>query len=48
MKEIETSLKRMERMNVKVNGVILNDIVKSAALYYNSGYSAYDYGYTRE
>ena len=48
VKEIETSLKRMERMNVKVNGVILNDIVKSAALYYNSGYSAYDYGYTRE
>ena len=48
VKEIETSLKRMERMNVKVNGVILNDIVKSAALYYNSGYSAYDSGYTRE
>ncbi|CZV08181.1 polysaccharide biosynthesis tyrosine autokinase [Enterobacter cloacae] len=48
VKEIETSLKRMERMGVKVNGAILNDIVKSAALYYNSGYSHYDYGYTQE
>lgn len=48
VKEVETSLKRMERMGVKVNGAILNDIVKSAALYYNSGYSHYDYGYTQE
>ncbi|MEZ0533877.1 polysaccharide biosynthesis tyrosine autokinase [Enterobacter sp. KB-221C9] len=48
VKEIATSLKRMERMGVKVNGAILNDILKSAALYYNSGYSHYDYGYTQE
>ncbi|ESN13961.1 cryptic autophosphorylating protein tyrosine kinase Etk [Enterobacter sp. MGH 24] len=48
VKEVETSLKRMERMGAKVNGAILNDIVKSAALYYNSGYSHYDYGYTQE
>ena len=48
VKEIETSLKRMERMGVQVSGTILNDIVKSAALYYNSGYSYYDYGYSPE
>lgn len=48
IKEIEYCLKRMEQMSVKVNGVILNDIVRSAALYYKSGYSHYDYGYTPE
>ena len=30
---------------VKVSGTILNDIIKSAALYYSSGYSQYEYGY---
>ncbi|WP_133300903.1 hypothetical protein MX657_15205 [Enterobacter chuandaensis] len=48
VKEIENSLKRLQQMGVKVNGAILNDIVKSAALYYSSGYSHYDYGYTPE
>lgn len=48
VKEIENCLKRLAQMGVQVNGAILNDIVKSAALYYNSGYSHYDYGYTRE
>lgn len=46
-KEVEHSLKRLRQTGVQVNGAILNDIVKSAALYYNSGYSHYDYGYTR-
>ncbi|MFZ5271205.1 polysaccharide biosynthesis tyrosine autokinase [Enterobacter asburiae] len=48
VKEIENCLKRLQHMGVQVNGAILNDIVKSAALYYNSGYSHYDYGYTQE
>lgn len=48
VREIENCLKRLAQMGVQVNGAILNDIVKSAALYYNSGYSHYDYGYTRE
>ncbi|ELH8610358.1 polysaccharide biosynthesis tyrosine autokinase [Enterobacter asburiae] len=48
VKEIEHCLKRLQQMGVQVNGAILNDIVKSAALYYNSGYSHYDYGYTQE
>ena len=48
VKEIENCLKRMQQMGVQVNGAILNDIVKSATLYYNSGYSHYDYGYTQE
>ncbi|CDL32838.1 hypothetical protein [Enterobacter hormaechei] len=30
---------------MKVSGTILNDIVKSAALFYSSGYSQCDYGY---
>ncbi|MGX9868752.1 polysaccharide biosynthesis tyrosine autokinase [Enterobacter mori] len=46
VKEIEHCLKRLQQMGVQVNGAILNDIVKSASLYYNSGYSHYDYGYT--
>lgn len=48
VKEIENCLKRLQQMGGQVNGAILNDIVKSAALYYNSGYSHYDYGYTQE
>ena len=46
VKEIEHCRKRLQQMGVQVNGAILNDIVKSASLYYNSGYSHYDYGYT--
>lgn len=46
VKEIENCLKRLQQMGVQVKGAILNDIVKSASLYYNSGYSHYDYGYT--
>ncbi|MCE1396564.1 polysaccharide biosynthesis tyrosine autokinase [Enterobacter sp. ECC-219] len=49
IKEIENCLKRLQQMGVQVEGAILNDIVKSAAFYYHSGYSHYDYGgYTPE
>ncbi|GJL39506.1 TPA: polysaccharide biosynthesis tyrosine autokinase [Enterobacter chengduensis] len=48
VKEVENCLKRLAQMGVQVNGTIFNDIVKSAALYYSSGYSHYDYGYTQE
>ena len=47
-KEVEHCLKRLRQSGVQVNGAILNDIVKSAANYYNSGYSHYEYGYTPE
>ncbi|HDR2627212.1 TPA: polysaccharide biosynthesis tyrosine autokinase [Enterobacter cancerogenus] len=46
VKEIENSLKRLQQSGVGVSGIILNDIIKSAALYYSEGYSQYDYGYT--
>lgn len=45
VKEMENAVKRLQHVGVKVNGTILNDIVKSAALYYSSGYSQYEYGY---
>ncbi|WP_320727700.1 polysaccharide biosynthesis tyrosine autokinase [Enterobacter sp. 118C5] len=48
VKEIENCRKRLKQMGVQVEGAILNDIVKSAAFYYHSGYSHYDYGYTPE
>lgn len=48
VKEIENCRKRLQQMGVQVEGAILNDIVKSAAFYYHSGYSHYDYGYTPE
>lgn len=46
VKEIVNGSKRLQQMGGKVSGTILNDIVKSAALYYTSGYSQYSYGYT--
>ncbi|EKS7422044.1 polysaccharide biosynthesis tyrosine autokinase [Enterobacter ludwigii] len=46
VKETENCVKRLQQMGVQVNGAILNDIVKSAALYYSAGYSHFDYGYT--
>lgn len=44
-KEIENSIKRLLQTGVQVKGAILNDIMKSAALYYSSGYSQHGYGY---
>jgi tyrosine-protein kinase Etk/Wzc len=46
-KEIENSIKRLLQAGVQVRGTILNDIMKSAALYYSSGYSQQGYGYTQ-
>lgn len=46
VKEIVNGSKRLQQMGGKVSGTILNDIVKSAALYYTSGYSQYSYAYT--
>lgn len=48
VKEIENCRKRLQQMGVQAEGAILNDIVKSAAFYYHSGYSHYNYGYTPE
>ncbi|MBE3534269.1 MULTISPECIES: polysaccharide biosynthesis tyrosine autokinase [Enterobacter] len=48
VKESENCRKRLQQMGVQVEGAILNDIVKSAAFYYHSGYSHYNYGYTPE
>ncbi|EOI2494262.1 MULTISPECIES: polysaccharide biosynthesis tyrosine autokinase [Enterobacter] len=48
VKEIENCRKRLQQMGAQVEGAILNDIVKSAAFYYHSGYSHYNYGYTPE
>ena len=45
VKEMENTVKRLQHVGVKVSGTILNDIVKSAALFYSSGYSQCDYGY---
>jgi len=45
MKELELTVSRFEQVGVKVNGVILNDIQRSAGSYgYGYGYN-YSYGY---
>lgn len=43
VREMEVSQHRMQQMGVTIKGVILNDVVKSAASYYASGYDAYGY-----
>ena len=47
-KEVENSIKRLQQVGARVSGMLLNDIVKSAALYYSSGNSHYDYSYNPE
>jgi len=47
-KEVETSIKRLQQLGVRISGILLNDIVKSAALYYSSGYNHSGYSYTAE
>ena len=45
IKELELTINRFEQVGVKVNGIILNDIVRSAGGYgYGYGYN-YSYGY---
>lgn len=48
VKEVQACAKRLNQAGVTVNGAILNDVVKSAALYYSAGYTPYDYSYTSE
>jgi len=43
VREIAVSQHRLQQMGVKIKGVILNDVMKSAASYYASGYDAYGY-----
>lgn len=43
VREMEVSQHRLQQMGVNIKGVILNDVVKSAASYYASGYDAYGY-----
>jgi len=46
LKEMENSIKRLQQAGAYINGIVLNDVVKSAALYYRSGYNHYEYGST--
>lgn len=46
LKEMENSIKRLQQTGVKVSGVVLNDVVRSVAQYYRSGYSHDEYGTT--
>ncbi|TAT61817.1 hypothetical protein EGM92_19545, partial [Enterobacter cloacae] len=39
-----SSLKRLQQTGAHINGTVLNDVVKSAALYYRAGYGHYEYG----
>ena len=43
VREMEVSQHRLQQMGVNIKGAILNDVVKSAASYYASGYNAYGY-----
>lgn len=44
LKEMENSIKRLQQTGAYINGTVLNDVVKSAALYYCAGYGHYEYG----
>ncbi|KZQ37989.1 protein-tyrosine kinase [Enterobacter cloacae subsp. dissolvens] len=44
LKEMENSIKRLQQTGAYINGTVLNDVVKSAALYYRAGYGHYEYG----
>lgn len=44
LKEMENSIKRLQQTGAHINGTVLNDVVKSAALYYRAGYGHYEYG----
>jgi ATPases involved in chromosome partitioning len=46
LKEMENSIKRLQQMGARIKGTVLNDVVKSAALYYHSGYGQYEYGHS--
>lgn len=46
LKEMENCIKRLQQMGACIKGTVLNDVVKSAALYYHSGYGQYEYGHS--
>lgn len=46
VKAINVSLKRFEQAGIKVNGCVLNGILKRASSYYAYGYSHYGYSYS--
>lgn len=48
VKEIQACSKRLQLAGVAVDGAILNDVIKSAALYYGEGYVPFDYSYCAE
>lgn len=43
VKEMVTSVRRLEQMGVNIKGAILNDVVKSLVNHYSTGYDAYAY-----
>lgn len=43
VKEMQACVKRLHLAGVSIDGAILNDVVKSAAIYYTTGYSQYEY-----
>jgi tyrosine-protein kinase Etk/Wzc len=43
VKEMVTSVRRLEQMGVTIKGAILNDVMKSVVNHYSTGYDAYAY-----
>ena len=43
VKEMVTSVRRLEQMGVSIKGAIVNDVVKSLVNHYSTGYDAYAY-----
>lgn len=43
VKEMVTSVRRLEQMGVNIKGAILNDVMKSIVNHYSTGYNAYAY-----
>ncbi|MDK9357051.1 polysaccharide biosynthesis tyrosine autokinase [Lelliottia sp. V106_10] len=48
VKEVQACSKRLQLAGVAVDGAILNDVIKSAALYYAEGYAPFEYSYSAE
>ncbi|MDI3362642.1 polysaccharide biosynthesis tyrosine autokinase [Lelliottia sp. V89_10] len=48
VREVQSCVKRLHLAGVMMTGAILNDVVRTAALYYGTGYTPYDYSYTSE
>lgn len=48
VKEMLVSIRRLEKSNVQIKGVVVNDFVNSAIDYYSNGYKFYGYGYEQD